>query len=48
MFSISVFSKPVEIMGIKIEPFLKDDKSMQKVFKLTDTKLDRKSFFTVK
>lgn len=31
-------------MGIKIESFLKDDKSMQKVIKLTDTKLDWKSF----
>lgn len=31
-------------MGTKIETFLKDEKSMQKISKLTDTKLDWKSF----
>ena len=31
-------------MDIKIETFLKDDKSMQQISKLADTKLDWKSF----
>lgn len=40
IFKCSVFqtfSKPVEIMGIKIESFLKDYKNMQRISKFSET-----------